>query len=72
MLAAPDDADRIFYGATGRPLVTTTEVAGIVMELVPGEALSNVILTRWNDVGLCISQVDPNLVIDIRVVGTDA
>jgi nucleoside-diphosphate-sugar epimerase len=36
MLAAPDDADRIFYGATGRPLVTTTEVARIVMELVPG------------------------------------
>lgn len=36
MLAAPDDADRIFYGATGRPLVTTVEVAEIVRELVPG------------------------------------
>jgi nucleoside-diphosphate-sugar epimerase len=36
MLEAPDDADRIFYGATGRPLVTTSEVATIVRELVPG------------------------------------
>lgn len=36
MLDAPDDADRIFYGSTGGPLVTTTEVAEIVRELVPG------------------------------------
>jgi nucleoside-diphosphate-sugar epimerase len=36
MLAAPDDADRIFYGAPGGRLVTTTEVAEIVRELVPG------------------------------------
>jgi UDP-glucose 4-epimerase len=36
MLAAPDDADRIFYGSTGEPLTTTTEVAQIVRELVPG------------------------------------
>jgi UDP-glucose 4-epimerase len=36
MLAAPDNADRIFYGAPGGPLVTTTEVAQIVRELVPG------------------------------------
>jgi nucleoside-diphosphate-sugar epimerase len=35
-LDGPDDADRIFYGATGRPLVTAGEVARIVMELVPG------------------------------------
>jgi nucleoside-diphosphate-sugar epimerase len=35
-LEAPDDADRIFYGATGEPLVTAGEVARIVMELVPG------------------------------------
>jgi UDP-glucose 4-epimerase len=46
MLAAPDDADRIFYGSTGGPLTTTTEVAQIVRELVPaaeveiGEELS--------------------------------
>lgn len=36
MLRAPDDADRIFYGATGAPLVTAAEVADIVRELVPG------------------------------------
>jgi len=36
MLDAPDDADRIFYGSTGGPLVTTTEVAEIVRQLVPG------------------------------------
>jgi UDP-glucose 4-epimerase len=36
MLDAPDDADRIFYGSAGGPLTTTTEVAEIVRELVPG------------------------------------
>ena len=36
MLDAPDDSDRIFYGSTGGPLVSTTEVAQIVRELVPG------------------------------------
>jgi nucleoside-diphosphate-sugar epimerase len=36
MLDAPDDADRVFYGSTGGPLVTTSEVAAIVRELVPG------------------------------------
>ncbi|TML83159.1 MAG: NAD(P)-dependent oxidoreductase [Actinobacteria bacterium] len=36
MLDAPDDADRIFYGSAGGPLVTTTEVAEVVRELVPG------------------------------------
>jgi nucleoside-diphosphate-sugar epimerase len=36
MLDAPDDADRIFYGSTGGEMVTTTEVAEIVRELVPG------------------------------------
>jgi len=36
MLDAPDDADRIFYGSTGGALVTTTEVAELVRELVPG------------------------------------
>lgn len=38
-LEAPDDADRIFYGATGEPLVTAGEVARIVMELVPGSRI---------------------------------
>jgi UDP-glucose 4-epimerase len=36
LLSAPENSDRIFYGATGEPLVTTTEVARIVMEVVPG------------------------------------
>ncbi|MCY7303361.1 MAG: NAD(P)-dependent oxidoreductase [Thermoleophilia bacterium] len=36
MLDAPDDADRIFYGSNGEPLVTTTEVGQIVRELVSG------------------------------------
>jgi UDP-glucose 4-epimerase len=36
MLDAPDNADRIFYGSAGGPLVTTSEVAQIVRELVPG------------------------------------
>jgi UDP-glucose 4-epimerase len=40
MLAAPDDADRIFYGSTGEPLTTTTEVAEIVRDLVPGADVS--------------------------------
>jgi nucleoside-diphosphate-sugar epimerase len=36
VLGGPDESDRIFYGATGEPLVTTTEVASLVNELVPG------------------------------------
>jgi UDP-glucose 4-epimerase len=36
VLDGPDDADRVFYGATGEPLVTTTQVAELVNELVPG------------------------------------
>ena len=40
LLGAPDDADRVFYGATGRPLVTTTEVAAMVREVVPGADVS--------------------------------
>ncbi len=36
MLDAPDDADRIFYGSTGGTMATTSEVAQIVRELVPG------------------------------------
>jgi nucleoside-diphosphate-sugar epimerase len=35
-LDGPDDADRIFYGATGEPLVTAGGIAELVMELVPG------------------------------------
>ena len=36
LLDAPTTADRVFYAATGEPLVTATEVAQIVSELVPG------------------------------------
>jgi nucleoside-diphosphate-sugar epimerase len=36
LLDAPEDADRVFYGSTGGPLITTTDVAQIVRELVPG------------------------------------
>jgi nucleoside-diphosphate-sugar epimerase len=38
-LDGPDDADRVFYGATGEPLVTAGEVARLVMELVPGSQI---------------------------------
>ena len=40
VLGAPDDADRIFYGATGRSLVTTSEVAAVVREVVAGADVS--------------------------------
>jgi nucleoside-diphosphate-sugar epimerase len=35
-LEGPDDADRIFYGATGEPLRTGGDVAEVVRNLVPG------------------------------------
>jgi UDP-glucose 4-epimerase len=38
-LDGPDDADRVFYGATGEPLVTAGDVARIVMELVDGSRI---------------------------------
>ena len=39
VLDAPDHADRIFFAATGEPLVTAAEAAAIVMELVPGASI---------------------------------
>lgn len=36
LLDAPDDADRIFYGSTGGPLVSTSEVAELVRDVIPG------------------------------------
>jgi UDP-glucose 4-epimerase len=36
VLDAPEDADRVFFGANGGPVVTATEVAGFVREAVPG------------------------------------
>lgn len=35
-ILAGDVRDRVFYGATGQPLVTAGQVAGIVKELLPG------------------------------------
>jgi nucleoside-diphosphate-sugar epimerase len=34
-----EDADRVFYAATGEPLVTATEAARLVAELVPGSSV---------------------------------
>ncbi|OLB99980.1 MAG: hypothetical protein AUI15_07940 [Actinobacteria bacterium 13_2_20CM_2_66_6] len=34
-----DDADRVFYAATGQPLVTAAEAARIVAELIPGSSI---------------------------------
>jgi nucleoside-diphosphate-sugar epimerase len=39
VLDAPDDADRVFYAATGQPLVTASEAARIVSDLVPGASI---------------------------------
>lgn len=36
LLGAPDDVDRIFYAATGEPLVTAAQAAAHVREIVPG------------------------------------
>ncbi len=40
VLGAPPGADRIFYGATGEPLTTTSEVAALVREVVAGADVS--------------------------------
>jgi len=39
VLDAPDEADRVFYAATGEPLVTAAQAARIVTELVPGASI---------------------------------
>jgi nucleoside-diphosphate-sugar epimerase len=36
LLDAPADADRVFFAATGEPLVTAAEVGAMVRDLVPG------------------------------------
>jgi len=48
VLAGPDDADRLFYAATGKPLRTASEVGAIVRELVPGAVVE--IADAWSDV----------------------
>lgn len=35
----PEDADRVFYAATGGPLVTAAQAAKLVEELVPGSSI---------------------------------
>jgi nucleoside-diphosphate-sugar epimerase len=34
-----DDADRIFYAATGGPLITAAQAARLVAELIPGSSI---------------------------------
>ena len=34
-----DDADRIFYAATGQPLVTASQAARLIAELIPGSSI---------------------------------
>ena len=36
ILDGPEDADRVYFGATGEPLRTASDVAAIVRELIPG------------------------------------
>ncbi|MBS1860771.1 MAG: NAD(P)-dependent oxidoreductase [Actinobacteria bacterium] len=48
ILEGPDDADRIFYAATGRPLRTGGDVGRIVAELIPGAAIE--LGDEWTDV----------------------
>lgn len=40
VLNGPEEADRIFNGATGEPLVSPSEIAATIRELVPGAAVS--------------------------------
>jgi UDP-glucose 4-epimerase len=35
----PDQADRVFFAATGGPLVTAAQAAALVAELVPGSTI---------------------------------
>ena len=39
VIECPEDADRVFYAATGGPLVTAAEAARIVAELIPGSSI---------------------------------
>ncbi len=40
VLNADNDTDKVFYAATGQPLVTASEVAEIIRELLPGASIS--------------------------------
>ena len=39
VIDCPEDADRIFYAATGGPLITAAQAAAMVAELVPGVSI---------------------------------
>jgi nucleoside-diphosphate-sugar epimerase len=39
VIGCGEDADRVFYAATGGPLVTAAQAAGLVAELVPGSSI---------------------------------
>ena len=39
VVGCPDDADRVFFAATGGPLVTAAQAARLVAELVPGSSI---------------------------------
>jgi nucleoside-diphosphate-sugar epimerase len=39
VIECDEDADRIFYAATGQPLITAAQAAKIVAELVPGSSI---------------------------------
>jgi nucleoside-diphosphate-sugar epimerase len=47
VLAGPEEADRVFYAATGLPLRTGSDVARIVRELVPGADVE--VADEWTD-----------------------
>jgi len=40
VLNAGDDTDKIFYAATGQALADANDVAGIIMDLIPGASIS--------------------------------
>jgi nucleoside-diphosphate-sugar epimerase len=40
VLDAGDDADRVFYAATGQPLANASDVARIIADLIPGASIS--------------------------------
>lgn len=40
VLNADDDADKVFYAATGRALADANDVARIIVELIPGSSIS--------------------------------
>lgn len=48
ILEGPEDADRIFYAATGQPLRTGGDVGRIVGELIPGAKVE--LGSEWTDV----------------------